>query len=82
MRVMPSIRQRFCKEIILWKQLRHKNLLPFYGAYMTDKFGIISPWLGNGNIVDFTRRNPDVNRLRLVRVVNILRLRIFTSVPL
>ena len=53
--------------MVLWKQLRHKNLLQFYGACVTDQFGMVSPWLNNGNIVAFTRKNPEVNRLRLVR---------------
>lgn len=59
--------KRFCKEMVLWKQLRHPNLLPFHGAYMASQFGMVSPWMENGNIVRFTRKNPDFNRLRLVR---------------
>ena len=59
--------QRFCKGMVLWMQLRHANLLPFYGAYMVDRLGTVSPWLENGNIVGFTTRNPEVNRLQLVR---------------
>ncbi|KAF9648301.1 kinase-like protein, partial [Thelephora ganbajun] len=61
-----KITKRFFKEIVLWKQLHHKNLLPFYGAYMSDRFGMVSPWLKNGNIIRFTRKNPEVNRLRLL----------------
>ena len=53
--------------MVLWKQLRHPNVLPFYGAYMVDQFGMVSPWMENGNIVQFTGKNPEVNRLRLVR---------------
>lgn len=54
--------------MVLWKQLHHKNLLPFYGAYMTDRrFGMVAPWLEKGNIIDFTRKRPEVNRLCLVR---------------
>ena len=53
--------------MVLWKQLHHKNLLPFYGAYMADRFGMVTPWSENGNIVGFTRKHPEVNRLRLVR---------------
>lgn len=53
--------------MVLWKKLHHINLLPFYGAYMTDRFGMVSPWFENGDIVGFTRRNPEVNRLCLVR---------------
>lgn len=53
--------------MVLWKQLRHPNLVPFYGACMTEQFGMVSPWLENGNIVHFTRKNPEANRLYLVR---------------
>ena len=52
--------------MVLWKRLTHENLLPFYGACMTDQFGMVSPWSKEGNIVSFTRKNPEVNRLRLV----------------
>ena len=52
---------------MLWKQLRHPNVLPFYGAYVADQFGMVSPWLGDGNIVQLTKKNPEVDRLRLVR---------------
>ena len=34
---------------------------------MASQFGMVSPWMENGNIVRFTRKNPDFNRLRLVR---------------
>lgn len=53
--------------MVLWKQLHHENLLPFNGACMTDRFGMVSPWLENGNIISFTRKNPEVHRLWLVR---------------
>ncbi|KAF9781245.1 kinase-like domain-containing protein [Thelephora terrestris] len=61
-----EITKRFCKEIVLWKQLRHKNILPFYGACMGNQLGMVSPWLENGNIIGFTRKNPEANRLNLL----------------
>ena len=64
---MSCLGKRFCKEMVLWKQLRHPNVLPFYGAYMADRFGMVFPWMENGNILEFTGKNLEVNRLRLVR---------------
>ncbi|KAF9781255.1 kinase-like domain-containing protein, partial [Thelephora terrestris] len=61
-----EITKRFCKEMVLWKQLHHKNLLPFYGACMGNQFGMVSPWLESGNIIGFTRKNSEANRLNLL----------------
>lgn len=33
---------------------------------MTDQFGLVTPWSKKGNIVNFTRKNPEADRLRLV----------------
>lgn len=33
---------------------------------MTNQFGMVSPWSKKGNIVSFTGKNPEVNRLHLV----------------
>ena len=67
--------------MVLWKKLHHINLLPFYGAYMTDRFGMVSPWFENGDIVGFTRRNPEVNRLCLVRCRGCSHLGVLTKIP-
>jgi hypothetical protein len=51
------------REFIIWRQLSHPNLLPFYGVYFLDisvdiKFCLVSPWMENGNMVEFLdRRN-------------------------
>ncbi|KAF9781132.1 kinase-like domain-containing protein [Thelephora terrestris] len=61
------ITKRFCKEILLWKILNHPNILPFYGISMNPKqFCMVSPWMENGNVLSYTRRNPEANRLRLL----------------
>ena len=60
-------RQRFCKEVVGWKTLRHPNVLPLVGVTMTkNKFVMVSEWMENGNINMFVKKYPDANRLRLV----------------
>jgi hypothetical protein len=52
---------------VTWKALRHPNVLPLIGVMMSEtQFATISDWMVNGNINDFVRAHPDVNRLELV----------------
>jgi len=45
----------------------HPNVLPFLGvSEVLFSFSIISPWLPNGNILDYMKNNPGTNRLGLV----------------
>ncbi|KAF5349262.1 hypothetical protein D9756_009439 [Leucocoprinus leucothites] len=61
----------FLKEAVLWKQLQHPNLLPFYGVYrLDDQYGricLVSPWMENGTVVEYLHCNPNVDRLLLIR---------------
>ena len=64
--------QRFCREIIGWKRLSHPNVLPLLGVSVsTDppSFRIVSEWMRNGNVMEYTRSNPEVNRLQLVSLL-------------
>ena len=63
--------QAFCKEVVIWKNLSHPNVLPFIGAAMVtepgqEKCEIISELMENGDITTFLRQNDGVNRLELV----------------
>jgi hypothetical protein len=59
--------QRFCKEVVTWKILRHPNVLSLIGATMSEaQFIMVSDWMVNGNIKDFVKKHPDANRLELV----------------
>ncbi|XP_006463731.1 hypothetical protein AGABI2DRAFT_208652 [Agaricus bisporus var. bisporus H97] len=57
-------------EALLWGQLSHPNILPFYGIYINEvrrnRFGLVSPWMENGNVVNYLKHNPDVSRLPLI----------------
>ena len=59
--------QKFCKEAVTWKTLRHPNVLPLIGVTMTEiKFAMVSDWMANGNLNEFVEANPDADRLKLV----------------
>ncbi|KAK1231153.1 hypothetical protein PQX77_005736 [Marasmius sp. AFHP31] len=54
----------YLREAIVWKQLKHPNLLPFLGIFYLDnsrhKFCLVSPWMERGNLVQFIKASdPD-----------------------
>ena len=62
------VTQKFCKEVLMWKSLDHKNVLPLLGATMSDNtLTMISEWMVNGNINEFINAHGSVNRFELVR---------------
>jgi len=59
--------QRFCKEVVTWRTLRHPNILPLIGVMMTEsQFAMISDWMENGNINEFVKANPEADKFGLV----------------
>lgn len=48
----------------------HPNILPFLGIHRLEtdvpRVCLISPWLENGNVVEFLEAFPDTDRLKLV----------------
>ena len=63
-----SFQQRLYSEVTKWKRVPFENVLPFLGISEAPQFFIISPWMSNGSILSYIKRNPRVNRLLLVRV--------------
>lgn len=58
--------QRFCKQVVAWKALRHPNVLSLTGVTMADnRFVMVSEWMKNGNIIDFLK-DKDADQLELV----------------
>jgi hypothetical protein len=56
--------------VIIWKRLSHENILQLIGATMDGgKYRMVSPWMENGDIVRFLRKNYETspNPLKLVR---------------
>ncbi|KAH8806761.1 kinase-like domain-containing protein [Flagelloscypha sp. PMI_526] len=57
-----KVLQAFLKEAIIWKQLRHKNILPFTGVSITcfpNQMSLISPYMRNGDIMCYLAKHPD-----------------------
>ncbi|KAG6865044.1 hypothetical protein C0991_005537, partial [Blastosporella zonata] len=62
-RILEKMTKSFAKEAILWSQLSHPNVLPFYGLYLfRSQLSFISPYAENGNIMEYlslARDSPD-----------------------
>ncbi|KAF5384897.1 hypothetical protein D9615_001483 [Tricholomella constricta] len=61
----------FCKEAIVWRQLHHPYLLPFYGVYewpgeLSSRLCLVSPWMNNGNVLQYLKVTPDADRVSLI----------------
>ncbi|KAL0579172.1 hypothetical protein V5O48_002853 [Marasmius crinis-equi] len=57
-----SLLRGYLREAILWRQLRHRNVLPFLGIYFLDgsrqQVCLVSPWMEKGNLVQFLKKAP------------------------
>jgi len=63
----PQLVQRFCKEFVTWRTLRHQNVLPLLGVMMSEtQFAMVSEWMPNGNINQYVKAHRDENRFELV----------------
>ncbi|TDL17488.1 kinase-like protein [Rickenella mellea] len=57
------------KEAMIWRQMNHKNVLPFYGCcddLFSPRVALVSPWMEHGDLMGYLSRNPDVHRFELV----------------
>ncbi|KAJ7827002.1 kinase-like domain-containing protein [Mycena olivaceomarginata] len=60
--------REFGHEALIWRQLSHPNLLPFFGLYyLENRLCLVSPWMSNGHIIEFLRNAPpDTDRVSLM----------------
>jgi len=67
--------QKCSHEMAVWRQLLHPNILPLYGVYHLhgdkSRVSLVSPWMENGNIVQYLQQAPDTYRYPLVRQLTI-----------
>src|SRR3984957_49901 len=62
-----QVDQVFVQEAVICRQISHPNLLPFLGIHNLDsRICLVSPWLENGNIMNFLKRAPDADHTKLV----------------
>ncbi|KAJ3555728.1 hypothetical protein NP233_g12141 [Leucocoprinus birnbaumii] len=64
----------FSCEAVLWGQLQHANVLPFYGVYHLEhstynRICLVSPWMENGNVDEYLARETNADRMSLIRDV-------------
>ena len=57
--------QSFFKEVIIWKRLRHPNIVSFIGV-TTKPLQMVSEWMPNGTLTKYVENNPSANRIGLV----------------
>ncbi|KAF5358870.1 hypothetical protein D9757_012304 [Collybiopsis confluens] len=57
-----KLRKEFCREALIWRQLRHPNILPLLGVSIdlfSPSFCLISSWMENKDIITYLKQNPD-----------------------
>ncbi|KAG6905877.1 hypothetical protein DXG01_017127 [Tephrocybe rancida] len=63
---MAQFVKKVSKEAILWSQLRHPNLLPFYGIYRYKSWiSFVAPWMENGDISEYLKHHQTSTRVVL-----------------
>ncbi|KAG6902397.1 hypothetical protein C0995_000602 [Termitomyces sp. Mi166 len=58
-KVLDAFQTVYAREAILWAQLSHPNILPFYGlVQLGSRLSFVSRWATNGNLEDYLAGNP------------------------
>ena len=55
--------------VLIWLGLGHPYLLPLIGIsreLFPPKIALVTPWMKNGNVLQYLEKNPRINRLHLV----------------
>ena len=58
-------------EAVLWKQLKHPNVLPFLGVFLdtSERPCLVSPWMENGNLTRYVG-STNLNTIRRALLVS------------
>ena len=61
--------QRYYRELTVWKQLKHPNVVPTLGAGPDiGELCVVSPWMPDGDLQQYLNKYPGANRVAIVRV--------------
>jgi len=64
---MQIFLKAYSKGAILWGQLYHPNLLPFYGIFpFRNRISLVSPWMEHGDVNNYLRHHVSADRIQLV----------------
>ncbi|KZP29973.1 kinase-like protein [Athelia psychrophila] len=60
---MDKILKSFSREAVIWRQLSHPNVLPFYGVFRrgVTKLCLVSPWMQNGDMSHFLSQKGEID---------------------
>ncbi|KAF7978722.1 hypothetical protein HWV62_45011 [Athelia sp. TMB] len=62
--------KKFSFEAVTWRQLSHPNVLEFYGIHHLKgnrlRVCLVSPWMENGNVVQYLKAVPNADRPALI----------------
>ncbi|KAL0569149.1 Rho guanine nucleotide exchange factor [Marasmius crinis-equi] len=61
---IEQLAKQCLREAILWRQMKHPNVLPFLGVYKLEhdrQLCLISPWMEHGNLVQYLKTTPREN---------------------
>ncbi|KAJ7698235.1 kinase-like domain-containing protein, partial [Mycena metata] len=54
---IEALLKEFGREALIWRQLSHPNLLPFFGLYyFQQRLCLVSPWMENGHMRAFLKK--------------------------
>ncbi|CAE6399768.1 unnamed protein product [Rhizoctonia solani] len=54
------------RELHIWSKCNHPNVIPLFGlAAFRNRIGMVSPWMGQGNLPHYLKISPDADRGRL-----------------
>ena len=60
------------RELFIWVQLHHENVLPLIGMVTVDDMpALVSEWMANGTMNDYLEKHEDVDILELVRIIHV-----------
>ncbi|KAF8201248.1 kinase-like domain-containing protein, partial [Mycena galopus ATCC 62051] len=64
--------KEFGREAVIWRQMCHPNVLPFFGVYYLDnRLCLVSPWMEEGHIVKFIANKKPTNSERLSLILDV-----------
>ncbi|KAF9779315.1 CNH domain-containing protein [Thelephora terrestris] len=63
-----GVERAFCKEAVMWKRMRHPNVVAFIGV-TRDPLQFVSEWMVNGTLSEYLDKNPDANRTCLHNIL-------------
>jgi len=61
---LRCIRLKFCREALVWKELRHRHILPFLGIEENsypESLCMVSPWMEHGTVLNYLKEHGHTN---------------------